>query len=141
MLDRLALLLLLLPALAISMGAHRPEPMYKPPPIEIPRDAKADDVSRAIQTALSGRGWTVDKENVSEGGGASEIVATLNVRVHSVTIRFEFDDERIQIHYVTSTEMRYKERKDGEKLIHPKYTEWLKNLEGDIKVQLQNLRR
>jgi hypothetical protein len=174
--DRLALLLLLLPALVISMGARRSEPMYIPPPIEIPRGAKADDVSKAIKAALLGRvvagpsegaepperaappegagpgpgkafkvatlgrGWSIDKENVSESGGVSEIVATLYVRVHTVTIRFEFDDERIQIHYVTSTNMGYVEKKNDEKLIHPKYTQWLKNLEFDLKSELQRLR-
>lgn len=138
--DRLALLLLLLPALVISIGARRAEPMYSPPPIEVPKGAMANDVSKAIQAALTGRGWSVDKENVSEIGGASEIVSTLYVRVHTVTIRFEFDDERIQIHYVASTNMRYEEN-NGEKHIHPKYTQWLKNLELDLKSELHKLRR
>lgn len=114
--------------------------MYSPPPIEVPKGAMANDVSKAIQAALTGRGWSVDKENVSEIGGASEIVSTLYVRVHTVTIRFEFDDERIQIHYVASTNMRYEEN-NGEKHIHPKYTQWLKNLELDLKSELHKLRR
>jgi hypothetical protein len=135
--DRWALLLLLLPVLAMSMGARRSEPMYMPPPIQIPEGMKADEVSRAIQAALSGRGWAVDEENVLEGESVNAIVATLYVRVHTVTIRIEFDDERIQIHYVRSTEMGYMERRKKEPLIHPKYTQWLKNLESDIKGELR----
>lgn len=138
--DRLVLLFLLLPALVISIGARRAEPMYTPPPIEVPKGAMAGDLSKAIQAALTGRGWSVDQENVSETGGASEILSTLSVRVHTVTIRIEFDDERVQIHYVASTNMRYEEDKD-EKYIHPKYTQWLKNLELELKSEVHKLSR
>ncbi len=133
-------LLLLLPALVVLMGARGSELMYKAPPIEVPKGTALRDISRAISTALLGRGWAVDKENLSESGEASEIVSSLYIRVHLLTIRFEFDDKQIRIHYVKSTNLGYDEKKNGEQVIHPKYTQWIMNLEKDLKGELQKLR-
>ena len=139
--ERLALLFLLLPALVISMSARESELMYTPAPIEVPKGTDPGDVPKAIQAALAGRGWSMDKESVPDSGGAGEIIATLNVRVHTVTIRFEFDAGRIQIHYVSTTNMGYKESKSNKLLIHPKYTQWLKNLEKGLKDELLRMRK
>ncbi len=133
MLRSTAPLLLLLPALVVLMGARGSELMYKAPPIEVPKGTALRDISMAISTALLGRGWAVDKENLSASEAASEIVSSLHVRVHSLTIRFEFDDKQIRIDYVKSTNLGYKEKKNGEQIIHPKYTQWIENLERPIK--------
>ena len=136
---RLAQLLLLLPLLAIGMGARGAEPMYLPPPIDLPDGAEPKAVSAAIRSALIGRGWSVDRETIPEGDGPREIVATLRVRVHTATIRLEFDAERIRIHYVSSDNLGFKEKKGRDPLIHPKYGVWIRNLENDVKAKLAML--
>lgn len=135
---RWTMLFLWLPLLVISMGARGSVPMYMPAPIAVPPGANPADVSRAVQKALVGRGWTVNETKLAEGSGTSEIRATLNVRVHTLTIKFEFDQERIQIRYVDSTNLGYGENSKG-KFIHPKYTTWISNLESDLGAQLLGL--
>ncbi len=97
-----------------------------------------DQISWAIQAALPGRGWSIDKENVSKSWGARKIVPTLNVSVYSVTIRFKYDDERSQVHHLTSTKLGYKERKNKEELVHAKYTQSFENL--DLRSELLTLK-
>jgi len=134
--DRRALRLLLAPVLLLSLGARSAERMYEPGPIEIPDGASREDVLKAIERSLVARDWSVDKKLISEEGAASEVAATLYVRVHTVTIRIEFDDEQIRIHYVSSAKMAFRERKNKERFIHPKYTQWIRNLEKDLKSEL-----
>jgi len=114
--------------------------MYVPPPIEIPRGTVPESVAKAIRLALLGRGWSVDKENLAGSGGTSEIVSTLNIRVHSLTIRIEFDEKQIQMHYATSTNLGYMETTKNEKFIHPSCATWLKNLESDIKIEFTKMK-
>ncbi len=139
----LATALVLFSVALISIGARRAEPMYDPPPIKIPEKASLEAVSKVIQGALLGRGWTIDEKKFpddekNDGNEGGVIVSTLHIRVHTVTIKLTFDVEKIEIEYIASTQMRYKEKK-GIKYIHPKYTEWIKNLENDIRASLMQL--
>ncbi len=129
-------LALLLPALFFSVGARSAKPMYEPPPVEVPGGISQEDAAKSISKAVMGRGWTIDSKDISERG-PSLFTASLHVRKHSLTIRIEFDTEQITFHYVESENLGFKE-KDGVKYIHPKYTTWIKNIELDLAVELQN---
>ena len=118
-------------AFLVLTGARRPAPMYEPKPLSVPDGMSLEEVTDVVKSALSGRGWGLDDETASEDGGSTEITTSLHVRIHSVTVKIVVDTEQIQITYVSSTNMRYKETQRGAK-IHPKYTTWLKNLELDV---------
>ncbi len=128
---RLVRSFLLVLAFLVLTGARRPAPMYEPKPLSVPEGISLEEVTDAVKSALSSRGWGLDEETASKDSGSTEITTSLHVRVHSVTIKITVDTEQIQMTYVSSTNMRYKETKRGPK-IHPNYTIWLKNLELDI---------
>ncbi len=135
---RFAWLLLLLAFVLTTMGARSAGPMYMPPSIRIPAGAGLGAASEAVRQALLRRGWSIDEVSFAEDGTTGKIDTTLYVRVHTVTLTLEFDKERVEIHYVSSTNMRYEERKGGP-YIHPKYTQWIHNIEAGIKAEFVNL--
>lgn len=127
----------------ISIGARPAKLMYYPPSIRIPEKASMEAVSAVIHKALLHRGWTVDAKKFPDGkqNGSNEIgilVSTLHIRTHTVTIKITVDAEKIKIEYVRSTQMQFREE-SGTRYIHPKYTQWIKNLEKSIRSDLLKL--
>lgn len=118
------LLLLLAPLLLLTM-AFRQVPLVDPPPIAVPAGFNAAQVENAIAQALMLRGWTID----SRKGG--EIDATYAPRDFSVSIAVHYDTRQIRINYVTSSHLKY-EVKNGQRMIHTNYANWIQNLVNDI---------
>jgi hypothetical protein len=131
-----AVYLLLSAALFLSMGAQGSKTMYEPLPIAVPEGLTRENISKAISDTLTGRKWSIDEVTLAKGEEQSEILATLHVRTHQLSIKFLFDEDKIEIHYVQSTNLQYREKK-GKKYIHPKYTQWINNLEFDLKANLR----
>ncbi len=125
--------LVLLPLLVVLVGAKY-EPIVTPEPILVPEGLTTEQVAKSLQVALVDRGWTVDSVKMPEGEGSGEILSTLYIRKHTATIRLLFDAKRVQIEYVESTNLGFKDGKV--KKIHNRYNFWIRTIEKDIKVRL-----
>jgi len=126
--------LFLLPLALILGGSHeayaRSSELNDPDPIAIPAGKSADDVARAIKSALATRTWVVSNEQ------PGKINATLNLRSHVARIEISYDATKVRIAYVSSENLKYKE-KNGKRSIHSNYVSWIGNLVADISRQLQ----
>lgn len=116
--------LLLVPALVLLMG-FRQVPLVDPPPIAVPAGVTVAKVEQVIGTALAARNWRIVKHM------PGEIDAVYDPRSFSVTIAVHYDAQKIQINYVTSSDLKYEE-KNGVRYIHKNYASWIKNLVTDI---------
>lgn len=129
------LALFLLPIALLLSGSNdayaRSSDLNDPDPIAIPAGKSAEDVSRAIKSALAGRTWVVSSEQ------PGRINATLNLRSHVARIAITYDATSIRIAYVSSENLKYKE-KNGKRSIHSNYISWIGNLVTDISRQLQS---
>ncbi|HKZ11261.1 MAG TPA: hypothetical protein VJL61_11225 [Rhodanobacteraceae bacterium] len=119
-----ALPLLLAPALLMLM-AFRQVPLVDPAPIPVPNGVNSAKVEQIIGSALTARNWRIVKHV------PGEIDAVYDPRAFSVTIAVHYDPQKIQINYVTSSNLRYEE-KNGVRYIHTNYASWIKNLVTDI---------
>lgn len=120
---KLLLGLLLIPAAALLMATT---PLVDPQPVPIPPGLTAKEVHSTVRRTLVQREWHIDQEK------PQEFVATLHVRVHSLTMRFVEDKGSIAMSYVTSENLDYEVKKNGTRIIHRKYPEWCANLAGAI---------
>jgi hypothetical protein len=118
-----ALPLLLAPALLMLM-AFRQVPLVDPAPIPV-NGVNSAKVEQIIGSALTARNWRIVKHV------PGEIDAVYDPRAFSVTIAVHYDSQKIQINYVTSSDLRYEE-KNGVRYIHKNYESWIKNLVTDI---------
>jgi len=116
--------LLLVPALVLLMGS-RQVPLTDPAPITVPANVSQDKVTQIIEQALSARNWRIVKHV------PGEVDAVYDPRDFSVTIAVHYDPQKIQINYVTSSNLKYDER-NGVRYIHRNYESWIKNLVTDI---------
>ena len=116
--------LLLAPALVLLMG-FRQVPLVDPPPIDVSANVSPAKVEQIIGTALGARNWRIVKHV------PGEIDAVYDPRSFSVTIAVHYDAQQIQINHVTSSNLRYEEKK-GVRYIHTNYASWIKNLVTDI---------
>ncbi|MFC5527463.1 hypothetical protein ACFPPA_17100 [Rhodanobacter ginsengisoli] len=119
------LLVLLLPLLLLTM-AFRQTPLIDPPPIKVPAGMSAIQVNKAVKAALVGRGWAVTAEQ------ADGVDARLTGNDYTASIHVAFDTQQVKISYVDSTNLKYKVKRDGERLIHVNYMGWMRYLSGDI---------
>ncbi len=120
--------LLLLPVLALLVAATV---LVDPTPVIVPDKLSAKDVHNSLRHTLAARDWHIDQET------ASEFVATLHVRVHTLTIRFVEGGGKIAMNYVSSENLEYKIKSDGTRIIHRKYPEWMANLKQAISRDLE----
>lgn len=121
-------LLLLLPLLLLTM-AFRQAPLVDPAPVAVPPGMSDAKVTDAIAQSLMQRGWTITKRM------PGELDATYAPRDFSVTIAVHYTPQQIQINYVTSNNLKY-EVKNGVRMIHTNYVNWIQNLVSDIKSRL-----
>jgi hypothetical protein len=126
------LLLLLLPMLLLTM-AFRQSPLVDPAPISVPAGLTAMQVGKAVKAALIGRTWVVTAEN------ADGVDASLNGKDYQAKIHVAFDTHQVKITYAGSTHLKYEVKKDGTRLIHTNYLNWMNFLRGDIGRDLQLL--
>src|SRR5690348_7792303 len=121
---KVGLPLLLMPAL-LSLMAFRQVPLTDPAPIPVPANVSTAKVEQIIGSALTARNWRIVKHV------PGEIDAVYDPRAFSVTIAVHYDAQKIQINYVTSSDLRY-EVKNGVRYIHKNYESWIKNMVTDI---------
>lgn len=119
------LLLLLLPLLLLTMG-FRQAPLVDPAPISVPAGLTAVQVAKGVRAALIGRGWTVT------GQQDGSVSASLSRNEWVAKIRVDYTTAQVQIRYVDSTNLKYKVKRDGTRLIHSNYMGWMQYLSGDI---------
>lgn len=119
------LLLLLLPLLLLTMG-FRQSPLVDPAPISVPAGLTAVQVAKGVRAALIGRGWTVT------GQQDGSVSASLSRNEWVAKIRVDYTTAQVQIRYVDSTNLKYKVKRDGTRLIHSNYMGWMQYLSGDI---------
>jgi len=88
------------------------------------------DRAGAIKSALTARGWTVDKE---QPGAIMATYSKPNKDVpggaHTATIGIEYDTAGYSIKYVDSANMMFDPAKGT---IHRNYNRWVANLERDL---------
>lgn len=118
--------LLFFPLALMLMGAAVLE---DPEPIAVPAGMSAGDVAKAIKIGISGRGWTVAKD---ENG---QIDAVLYIRSHVARVAIHYDTQQVRIQYVSSDNLDYKERR-GKRYIHRNYFNWIHNIQMDIQREL-----
>lgn len=126
------LLLLLLPMLLLTM-AFRQAVLIDPAPISVPAGMTEMQVGKAIKAALVGRGWAISGEH------AGAIDSTLTGNDYVANIRVAYDTHQVKITYVGSTNLKYEVKRDGTRLIHTNYMNWMKFLTGDIGRDLELL--
>ena len=125
MLRARALTLLWIPVLLL-LSAFRQAPLVDPPPIAVSSKLELAQVEKAVKQALIKREWMI----ISDEPG--KITASYDRREFTSRIRITYDQRQVQVKYVTSTGLKYEEKKDGEKLIHKNYIAWIQNLVTDI---------
>jgi hypothetical protein len=131
--SRLLLLLLTLPLLLLVMASGR-APLVNPPPIPVPSELNAMQVGKAVKAALVGRGWMVSAEQ------ADSVDATLHGDDYTAKIHVTFDNSKVSISYVDSTNLKYEVKRNGQRMIHANYTNWMRFLTQDIGRNLQFVR-
>jgi hypothetical protein len=120
--------ILLLPFFGLLIAA---KPLVDPAPIQTPAALSDKEVRTTLRRTLAARSWIISKED------RGELIATLNVRTHALTVRFADGDGRIAMNYVDSVDLQYSVRSNGTRMIHRKYAGWMTNLSNAIKADLQ----
>ena len=85
-----------------------------------------DHIERALNAALNDRKWQVESENLDK---PRNIIASLYVRSHKITVKLEYNKEKLVLSYHDSVNMSFKEKK-GNKYIHNNYHKWTETLLG-----------
>ncbi|WP_158882536.1 hypothetical protein [Rhodanobacter sp. L36] len=125
--------LLLLPMLLLVMAFGR-APLVNPPPVAVPSGMTAARVSKAVDAALIGRGWTLSAEQ------ADGVDGTLSRSDYSAKIHVSFDTSKVLITYVDSHNLKYEVERNGQRMIHSNYMNWMRFLTQDIGRNLQMMR-
>jgi hypothetical protein len=131
--SRSRLLLLMLPLLLLVMAFGR-APLVNPPPVAVPDGLDAMQVGKAVKAALVGRGWMLSAEQVDG------VDATLHGGDYTAKIHVAFDTRKVSITYVDSTNLKYEVERNGQRMIHSNYTNWMRFLTQDIGRNLQFVR-
>ncbi len=105
-------------------------PLVDPPPVSTPAGLTAKEVHNVLRRTLVQRGWHLDEEK------PNEIVATLRVRAHSLTMRFTENNGAVAMQYVSSENLDYAVKKNGTRVIHRKFPGWCDNF---ARILSQNL--
>jgi hypothetical protein len=71
--------LLLLPVCALLMAATA---LVDPRPVQSPTELTVKEVSSVLRRTLVARSWVINEDK------GNEVVATLQVRMHGLTVRF-----------------------------------------------------
>jgi hypothetical protein len=117
-------------ALVVGACAYKHEPIYNVDD-PVPPSAQAlpaDKIGKAITESAQVLRWTV------ENAGPGHLVATQSQPKMSATVDIYYTQTSWRIVYKTSTGLR---AEDGH--IHDHYNLWIRNLEQEIKVHLNNV--
>lgn len=114
----------------VPQAAMAARELVDPPAVMVPDSVKAPEVEKIIKTSLVNRGWRIEKES------AGKIDATLYLRSHVARVSVNYSDKDVQLVYVSSENLDYKEKK-GKRYIHKNYLSWVNNVMTDINKNLQ----
>lgn len=128
--SRSRLLLWMLPLLLLTMAFGR-APLVNPPPVAVPSGLDTMQVGKAVKGALVGRGWMLSAEQVDGVDG------TLHGSDYTAKIHVAFDTRQVSITYVDSTHLKYEVKRNGQRMIHSNYMNWMRFLTQDIARNLQ----
>jgi hypothetical protein len=120
--------LLLVPVAMLLMAAV---PLVDPPPVDAPATLTQKDVVDVLRKTLITRGWLLTKD------AAGEIEAKLDVRAHSIKVRYLVVKQQISIKYLDSVNMDYRLDRKGNPEIHRKYPGWINNVILALNRELQ----
>ncbi|MEM7505719.1 MAG: hypothetical protein AAF415_03155 [Pseudomonadota bacterium] len=96
------------------------------------RALSLEDYRKAILRAGAKRKW------VFTDAGPGHLIGNVNVRgKHEATVDVYFDTEQFSIRHQSSRNLNYDA---ANQTIHPNFNTWLRNLESDIRAEIQILR-
>ncbi len=101
------------------------EDIYNVTSAPVPAGLTAAQIESAVTTGGASRGWVVERQ------GEGHLLATLNVRSHTVRADIHFDLATYSITYRDSENLKFRKGK-----IHGAYNKWIRNLKRDIDRQL-----
>ena len=111
--------LLLVPVAALLIAAV---PLVDPPPVDAPAALTHKEVVSVLRKTLVSRGWLLTKD------AADEVEAKLDVRTHTIKVRYLVANQQISIKYLDSVNMDYRLDRRGNPKIHRKYPGWMNNV-------------
>jgi hypothetical protein len=118
----------LVPLALLLMAAT---PLVDPPAVDVPAAISHKEAMTILRKTLIHRDWTLLKDS------ANELDAKLNVRTHSITVRFTLGDGKVSFKYLDSVNMDHKVDRRGTTLIHRKYAGWMNNVATALNREFQ----
>lgn len=106
-------------------------PLVDPPAVDVPAAISPKEAMTILRKTLIQRDWVLLKDS------ANEVEGKLNVRVHSITVRFTLSDRKINFKYLDSVNMDYKVDRHGNPVIHRKYAGWMNNVATALNREFQ----
>jgi hypothetical protein len=120
--------LALIPVMVMLMAATL---LVDPAPIDAPASLNHKEVVDVVRKTLISRDWLLIKD--AEG----VIDAKLDLRTHSLTVRYTVTDRRISFKYLDSVNLDYRVDHSGHPRIHRKYAGWMANVVTALNKDLQ----
>ena len=118
----------LVPLALLLMAAA---PLVDPPAVDVPAAISNKEAMTILRKTLIQRDWILLKDS------ANEVEGKLNVRAHSITVRFSLHDKKIGFKYLDSVNMDYKVDRRGNPVIHRKYAGWMNNVATALNREFQ----
>lgn len=109
-----------------NVFARSAKPLVEPPKGSWGCALAEQQVKKGITTGMISLNWVPDYRTDEQVFG--ELVVRSK---HTLRIRVEYGNSDIQIHYVSSDNLKYK-RTDGNEYIHPNANVWMSDLNNSI---------
>jgi hypothetical protein len=109
-----------------AVYAANDDEMFEPAPLTVPTGMALADVRAAIIDAADRRSWLI----VDSPSGQFTLRQTVSGN-HSADVLVRYDAHQVLIQYISSVNLNYRE-KGSQKVIHPRYNVWIRNLRDDI---------
>jgi hypothetical protein len=121
---KLSALLLVSSLILVGCGTAK---IYNVEHSKIDKQKSAGTVYQAIKSGGQSLGWKINKIKPGVAQGK------LYLRTHVAVVRINYNSSAYSIHYVSSQNLKYDEKKQT---IHSNYNGWIQNLEKAIDVRL-----
>lgn len=122
------IILALVLSLASGPALARSKNLVEPPPVTIQCELSDADMTDAIVSGGSVRGW----RPVTKTSGIVELRYIKGANKHSLTVNVEYTANTFSVTYKDSTNLNYKVKKNGVRVIHPRAIGWMSNVSIDI---------
>jgi hypothetical protein len=125
-------LFFVLALLILSAPAHaRTTKLVEPAPVKTNCILLLEKMKEAITTGGAVRGWVV----VSQAPGTTELKYVKGAYKHVISVNVNYTKNTFAITYKDSTNLNYKVKRNGDRVIHPRPIGWMKNLSIDIQTK------